>query len=97
MKAKKLLALVLAMVMALGMLTACGGGGGGSSLDMGEIRGLIASEGYDVDVSSSSELNSAAAKVATYLESKNDFTTETANAYLDSIKNYPVITGTVQG
>ena len=31
--------------------------------------------------------------MAEYLQSKNDFSTETANAYLTSFKEYPIISG----
>ena len=52
MKMKKLLALVLSAVMAVSMLTACGGGGS-SSLNVGEVSSLLNNEGYDVTVRSS--------------------------------------------
>ena len=92
MKVKKLLALVLSAMMAVSMLTACGGGGS-SSLNVGEVSSLLNNEGYDVTVRSSTDLKQASSQVAEYLQSKNDFSTETANAYLTSFKEYPIISG----
>ena len=46
MKMKKLLALALAVVMAVSMLTACGGGGGTVSVDRGEVEDILAEAGY---------------------------------------------------
>ena len=92
MKMKKLLALVLSAVMAVSMLTACGGSGS-SSLNVGEVNSHLNDEGYDVTVRSSSDLKQASSQVAEYLQSKNDFSTETANTYLTSFKDYPIISG----
>lgn len=70
MKMKKLLALVLSAVMAVSMLTACGGGGegtgssgiGGSSgnaLDIDKVNAFIVASGSNAYTHNSSELNGA--------------------------------------
>ena len=63
MKMKKLLALVLSAVMAVSMLTACGGSGS-SSLNVGEVSSLLSDEGYDVTVGSSSDLEQSSSQGA---------------------------------
>ena len=56
MKMKKLLALMLAAVLALTMLTACGGGKG-KDVDIGDVNEILQSQGMDIEVKSSMELN----------------------------------------
>lgn len=58
MKIKKWLALALSAVMAVGVLTACGGGGGGS-LNTGEVNSMIAKAGSDITITAPSELKNA--------------------------------------
>ena len=56
MKMKKLLALMLAAVLALTMLTACGGGKG-KDVDISDVNAILQSQGLDIEVKSSMELN----------------------------------------
>ena len=56
MKAKKLLALILYAVMALSMLTACGGGG---DLNVKNVNDILEQQGYTVEVKSSPALDFA--------------------------------------
>ena len=55
MKMKKLLALMLAAVLALTMLTACGGKG--KDVDISDVNAILQSQGLDIEVKSSMELN----------------------------------------
>ena len=75
MKMKKLLALVLSAVMAVTMLTACGGGGGSSvktvSVDRSEVEALYAAENYEINVGTSSNATTAAKQVAKLVEEKD--------------------------
>ncbi|HJC45584.1 MAG TPA: hypothetical protein H9703_05545 [Candidatus Faecalibacterium faecigallinarum] len=74
MKMKKLLALVLSAIIAVSMLTACGGGGGSIhtvSVDRGMIEDMFAMEGYDVDVVTSNELTTIAKQVAKQVEERD--------------------------
>ena len=66
MKVKKLLALVLSALMAVTMLTACGGGSGVKtvSVDRGEVEELYADEGYEISVTTSDVASTAAKQVA---------------------------------
>ena len=73
MYAKKLVALLLSVVMAVTMLTACGGGsngnnGGGSSSDnelsLSTVNSFVVNMGGDVRVGSSNQLNRAVNTVA---------------------------------
>lgn len=66
MKVKKLLALVLSALMAVTMLTACGGGSGVKtvSVDREEVEELYADEGYEISVTTSDVASTAAKQVA---------------------------------
>lgn len=68
MKVKKLLALVLSAIMAVSMLTACGGGGGGTggskSLDYTTINRYVHYMNSGVSVKSSTETKAAAKEAA---------------------------------
>ena len=50
MKMKKLLALALSAIMAVSMLTACGGGSKSGSLDLSEVKDTVAEAGVSVKV-----------------------------------------------
>lgn len=91
MKGKKLAALILAVVMALTMLTACGGGGG--SVSLGQVNTLLAQQGVDADVRSSGDLNQAVRQVAATLEQMNTFDTTVANTLMIQNRKYPVVSG----
>lgn len=73
MKVKKLLALVLSALMAVTMLTACGGGSGVKtvSVDRGEIEELFEYEGYEINVTTSNEAATAAKQVAELIQEKD--------------------------
>ena len=70
MKLKKLLALALSLMLALTMLTACGGGRR-NIVNTGEVESVLASAGINVDVGTSGELNRMANSVADTLEKRN--------------------------
>ena len=78
MKMKKLLALALAAVMAVSMLTACGGGGNAVSIDRGEVEDILAEAGYEADVSTSLVATVAAKQAAALIEDENYATISTA-------------------
>lgn len=89
MKLKKLLALVLSLMLALTMLTACGGGRNNVA-NTGEVESILASSGINVDVGKSGELNrmvnSAADMVEkrSYSSSLQDEVTATINGMLSA-------------
>ena len=70
MKLKKLLALALSLMLALTMLTACGGGRR-NIVNTGEVESVLASAGINVDVGTSGELNRMANSVADTLEKRS--------------------------
>lgn len=70
MKLKKLLALALSLMLALTMLTACGGGRR-NIVNTGEVESVLASAGINVDVGTSGELNRIANSVADTLEKRS--------------------------
>ena len=78
MKMKKLLALALSAIMAVSMLTACGGGSKSDSLDLSEVKDTVAEAGVSVKVSSNNELTSAVRAVASVLKQNNTFDSQTA-------------------
>ena len=72
MKIKKLLALALSAVMAVGVLTACGGGGGSSvsgSLSNNEVNRLLKSVGSGITVENDTKLNNAVRSAASEITS----------------------------
>lgn len=83
MKAKKFAALILALVMALTMLTACGGGGG--SMSLSEVNSILSDKGSSVRVISDSELNSAVKTTAASLQKNGVYTSEAAQAQLNEL------------
>lgn len=89
MKLKKLLALALSLMLALTMLTACGGGRNNVA-NTGEVESILASSGINVDVGKSGELNrmvnSAADMVEkrSYSSSLQDEVTATINGMLSA-------------
>lgn len=89
---KKLGALLLALVMALTVLTGCGGGGGGS-VSLGQVERLLEQQHVDADVSSSGALSQAVKEVASTMERLNRFDATTANLLLTQVRNYPVVMG----
>lgn len=66
MKIKKLLALALSAVMAVSVLTACGGGTNGVSgyLSNNEVNSLLETAGSDIEVTNNSTLNNAVRNAA---------------------------------
>lgn len=90
MKVKKLLALVLSALMAVTMLTACGGGSGAGktvSIDRSEVEEIFAEMGYDVDVKTSNAATAIAKQTAAWIEEVNyataveQVTTEVGNNF----------------
>lgn len=71
MKIKKLLALVLSAVMAVGVLTACGGGGSSvsGSLSNNEVNRLLKSVGSGITVENDTKLNNAVRSAASEITS----------------------------
>ena len=92
MKVKKLFALILAAVLAVSVLTACGGGSGGSA-NIGEVSRIAASQGVDAPIKSSSNLNRALSQTASYMKQINRFDNSTASAYISSLREYPIVSG----
>ena len=70
MKLKKLLALVLSLMLALTMLTACGGGRNNVA-NTGEVESILASSGINVDVGKSGELNRMVNSAADMVEKRS--------------------------
>lgn len=69
MKIKRWIALVLTAVMAVSVLTACGGGGGGGtgvsgSLSNSQVNSLLKTAGSDITVTNDSTLNNAVRNAA---------------------------------
>ena len=91
MKMKKLLALVLSAVMAVTMLTACGGGGSSSRnvLDLNKVNSIIEEQKIDAKAENSNVLNTAVRSMVENMEKTNNFSAEAAYAYLKEIRNYP--------
>lgn len=73
MKMKKLLALLLAAVMAVCMLTACGGG----DVKIGDINDLLQQQGIEAKVSSSVELDMVVSAVAREMKKNNVYRFDT--------------------
>ena len=71
MKIKKLLALALSAVMAVGVLTACGGGGSSvsGSLSNNEVNRLLKSVGSGITVENDTKLNNAVRSAASEITS----------------------------
>lgn len=90
MKMKKLLALALSAIMAVSMLTACGGGGKAGSLDLGEVNSVINEYGGETRVKNSNTLNSALRNVADILQKNGTYTNEAGTAALKEIRGYPI-------
>ena len=88
MKMKKLLALVLSAVMAVTMLTACGGGSG-NVLDLNKVNSIIEEQKIDAKAENSNVLNTAVRSMVENMEKTNNFSAEAAYAYLKEIRNYP--------
>lgn len=63
MKIKKFLALAMAAVMAVSVLTACGGGSGGS-LNTSEVNSILGKAGSDIKVTSSNAFKTAVKSTA---------------------------------
>ena len=70
MKLKKLLALALSLMLALTMLTACGGGRSNVA-NTGEVESILASSGINVDVGKSGELNRMVNSAADMVEKRS--------------------------
>ncbi len=84
MKIKKFVALALAAVMAVGVLTACGGGGSGASgsVSTSQVNSLLSKAGSDIKVTTDSSLNNAVRAAASDVAS----TGSTASVY-SSVSN----------
>ena len=89
-KIKKLLALALSAVMAVSMLTACGGGGKAGSLNLGEVNSVISEYGGETRVKNSNTLNNALRSVADTLQKNGTYTTDAGTAALEEIRGYPI-------
>lgn len=89
MKLKKLLALALSLMLALTMLTACGGGRS-NIVNTGEVESILAGAGMDVDVGKSGELNRMVNSAADMVEKRSyssnlqDEVTATINGMLSA-------------
>ena len=89
MKLKKLLALALSLMLALTMLTACGGGRS-NIVNTGEVESILASSGINVDVGKSGELNRMVNSAADMVEKRSyssnlqDEVTATINGMLSA-------------
>lgn len=90
MKMKKLLALVLSAIMAVSMLTACGGGGKAGALNLSEVNSIIHENGGETDVKSSTTLNNALKSVANTLKQSGNYNSDAAMAALTAIRHYPI-------
>ena len=77
MKAKKLLALFLTALMALTILTACGGGS--NKLDMDDVNAKVVSMGGDAVVENDGRLNSAVRAVANEFRRRSTYSPAAAN------------------
>lgn len=83
MKIKKFVALALAAVMTVSMLTACGGGGGVSgSVSTSQVNSLLKDVGSDISVSNDSTLNNAVRNAAREIVS-----TGSISAFDRSVRN----------
>ncbi len=78
MKMKKLLALALAAVMAVSMLTACGGGGGGGTgggskkaIDVDKINRIVSASVSDLTVKEAPEINKGLEAAKAFVATKN--------------------------
>ena len=77
MKMKKLLALALAAVMAVSMLTACGGGGGGTgggskkAIDVDKINRIVSASVSDLTVKEAPEINKGLEAAKAFVATKN--------------------------
>ncbi len=96
MKVKKFAALFLAVVMAITMLTACGGGGGSTTsgeLDLAVVNELLESAGSDVTVKKQSGLTSGVKLAAAKLGKESTFNPSMAFAAMKSYlpSNYKVV------
>ena len=99
MKMKKLLALALSAIMAVSMLTACGGGGGtgagmngssGNVLDLDKVNNFILASGSSAYVKNSSELNGALRATITQIERLNAFAPLSTSLDLKETRQYPI-------
>ena len=74
MKVKKLLALVLSALMAVNMLTACGGGGNGIknvSVNNSEVEAIFAAENIEINVKATSAAKTVAKAIASAMSELN--------------------------
>lgn len=89
MKVKKLLALVLSAIMAVSMLTACGGGNGVKtvSVDRREVEKLYADVNYEIEVTTSNIATTAAKQVAEMI-TERDFGSVTQDFLSTELSRY---------
>lgn len=109
MKMKKLLALALSAIMAVSMLTACGGGGesgsmigisSGNKLDMDRVNAYIAASGSNVIVKNSGVLNGALKATVAWAGPAYSLgsTTNISRKLRNDIRKYPITdTNTITG
>ena len=88
MKMKKLLALALAAVMAVSMLTACGGGGGGGTgggskkaIDVDKINRIVSASVSDLTVKEAPEINKGLEAAKAFVATKNRADIEFKDVY----------------
>ena len=87
MKMKKLLALALAVVMAVSMLTACGGGGGGTgggskkAIDVDKINRIVSASVSDLTVKEAPEINKGLEAAKAFVATKNRADIEFKDVY----------------
>ena len=90
MKCKKLLALVMAAVLSVSILTACGGGSGGSgSLSTSEITALLKEVDSEASIDPSSKLNDAVTVAAKEMVASGSFSGTKANSMIAKTMRWP--------
>ncbi len=92
MKLRKWIALALSAVMAVGMLTACGGGGTGGSISISQVNKLVQSADSEITVQSSEKLDDEVQALADQMEEKNALLSTIAMNYdLWDAMDYPSV------
>ena len=90
MKCKKLLALVMAAVLSVSMLTACGGSNGVSgSLSTSEITALLKEVDSEASIDPSSKLNDAVTVAAKEMVASGSFSGTKANSMIAKTMGWP--------
>ena len=91
MKCKKLLALGMAAVLSVSMLTACGGGGSGvsGSLSTSEITALLKEVDSEASIDPSPKLNDAVTVAAKEMVASGSFSGTKANSMIAKTMGWP--------